>query len=65
MEVTILGVIIGSPATGEPDGRSHFSQNFEVIVQAALRDADFLCAIGRSAGALVRDKVIETDKSAK
>ena len=62
MEVTIFGVIIGSPATGEPYRRSHFSQNFEVIVQAALRDADFLCAIGRSAGALVKDKVIQSDQ---
>ena len=65
MEVTTLGVVIRLPTTGEPDTRPHFSQNFQVMIQAVHGDADFPCTIGRGAGALVIDEVFQPDRRVK
>ena len=63
--MTAFRIIIRPPPSREANGRPHFFQDLQVIVQAAFRNADLVGAIGRRAGALVIDEMVQADKPVK
>lgn len=61
-EPAIFVIIIGAAVTGEFNGRAHFLEDLQVIVQAAFGNADLFGAPGGGAGAFQMDKVVEADE---
>jgi hypothetical protein len=65
MEVAPFGIIIGPAPPGELDRCPHIFEELQVIIKTAFGDPNLLGAIGRRAGTLVRNKVIEADQAVK
>lgn len=61
-EPSVLIVIVSAAIAGKLDGRPHFFEDPQVIVQAAFGYADLLGAVGGSAGTFQMDKIVEADK---
>jgi hypothetical protein len=65
MEMPPFGIIVGPAPSGELYRRPHILKELQVIIKTTLRNANFLGTIGRRAGALVRNEVIEADQAVK
>ena len=62
-ESPIFIIIVGAPIAGESDGRPHFFQHLEIVVEAAFGNADFVGAVGGCAGTFEMDEIVEPDKA--
>jgi hypothetical protein len=57
-ETTLFIIIIGAAVAGEFNGRAHLFENFEVVIEATLGNADFVGAVRRFSGGLQMDKIV-------
>ena len=62
-EPSFFFIKISSAVAGELDRCPHLLENLEIIIKTTFGNADFLGAVGRSAGAFQSDKVIESDEA--
>jgi hypothetical protein len=65
MKMSAFRVIIGPTPPGELDRCPHILKELQVIIKTAFGDPNLLGTIGRRAGALMRDEVIEADQTVK
>lgn len=65
MKMPSFRIIVCSAPSGELNRRSHILKELQVIIKTAFGDPNLMGTVGRCAGTLVRNEVIEADQAVK